>query len=190
MEFKEVINRRRSIREFSNKALTKSQMNYLFNAARLSPSAANRQPWKFVVLENDAKNKVADILEKDITKEDLIDIQKPTTYYNAASSLINSIRIIREVPVLILVFRNKDEDWLCGDYLSIGSAVEHIALAAVDINLSSLWIRDVIYKSEEIAKYVKHEKDELVVGMVIGYGTEPYYKINKKGISDIVEWLS
>lgn len=94
-------------------------------------------------------------------------------------SLVNSIRIITEAPILILVFREKDEVWKEGDYLSIGCSVEHITLRATDLGLGTLWIRDVIYMKSEIAKLFEKQNMELVTGITVGYSTEyPYERKN------------
>ena len=189
MELKEVINKRRSCREFGNKKITKKQIEDLIECARLSPSAANRQNWYFVILEKNKKNKIADILENELkNSSDIQSTDNPTKPYTATSSLIGSIKVIREAPILILVFRKPSSDWLEGDYLSIGSAVEHICLRATDMGLASLWIRDIIYNRKEIAEIVGFEQMELVVSVAIGYSIEFPYVKRKKELKDIMEW--
>lgn len=191
MELKEVIEKRVSTREYSIEPIDKEIIEDLLDSARLAPSAANRQPWRFLVLQGNSKNKITDILlnkykeEKEIKNNSL-----PTHEYSPSMSLVNSIRIINEAPVLILVFREKNPDWLEGDYLSIGCAVEHISLRATDLGLGSLWIRDVIYMREEISRAFNKEDMELVTGITIGYSTEYPYPRKKKELKEIVEWLN
>lgn len=189
MELKEVIEKRVSTREYSIESVDKKIVEDLIDCARLAPSAANRQPWRFLVLENESKKKVADILLKKYqTEKEASDNSKPTKEYEPVMSLVNSIRIISEAPVLLLVFRENNMDWLEGDYLSIGCAVEHICLRATDLGLGTLWIRDVIYMRKEIAKLFNKEDMELVTGLAIGYSTEYPYERKKKSLADIMEW--
>lgn len=54
------IKNRRSIRKYTNKSLDKETVLEILNAGRLAPSAKNRQPWYFVVLQNKCKDEVAD----------------------------------------------------------------------------------------------------------------------------------
>ena len=191
MELRETIEKRVSTREYSIEKIDKKIIEDLIDCARLAPSAANRQPWHFVILEGESKKKVADILLKKYKEEkDISDDSKPTDEYSPSKSLINSIRIISEAPVLILVFRDKKPEWLEGDYLSIGCAVEHICLRATDLGLGTLWIRDVIYMREEIAKFLKRKDQELVTGITVGYSTEYPYERKKKSLSDIMEWYN
>ena len=189
MELRETIEKRVSTREYSIENIDRKVIEDLIDCARLAPSAANRQPWHFLVLEGESKKKVADILLKKYKEEkDICDNSKPTKEYKPVMSLVNSVRIISEAPVLLLVFREKNLDWLEGDYLSIGCAVEHICLRATDLGLGTLWIRDVIYMREEISKLFKKDDMELVTGLAIGYSTEYPYERKKKSLTDILEW--
>lgn len=190
MELREVIEVRRSTREFSHKKIEKEKIIDLIECARWAPSAANRQNWYFVVVEEKEKEKVANIMQRQLEESEnyLEDITNPTKQYTATTSVMNSIRVILEAPILILVFRKPNPNWLEGDYLSIGSAVEHICLRATDLGLGSLWIRDVIYTREKIAKKVKHEDMELVASVAIGYSTEFPYERKKRKLEDIMEW--
>ena len=189
MELRETIEKRVSTREYSIENIDRKVIEDLIDCARLAPSAANRQPWHFLVLEGESKKKIADILLKKYKEEkDISDNSKPTKEYKPVMSLVNSVRIISEAPVLLLVFREKNLDWLEGDYLSIGCAVEHICLRATDLGLGTLWIRDVIYMREEISKLFKKDDMELVTGLAIGYSTEYPYERKKKSLTDILEW--
>lgn len=190
MKLKEVIKNRRSTRKFSNQEIKKEDIYELIESARVSPSAGNRQPWYFVVLESDEKNKVASIMEEHI-KNAVITLdgcENATHAYNPTSSVKESINIIKEAPILILVFRKFSEDWKEGDYLSIGCAVDHICLRATDLGLGSLWIRDVVYTRDKIAASLGYDNKELVTGLAVGYSKEFPYERYKKKLEDIMEW--
>lgn len=192
MEVNEVIKLRRSTREFKKKKVKKEDILKLIESARLAPSAANRQPWQFVILEKGKKDEIANIMEKELKKQKVEknSEEDPTKPYDPTSSLIGSIRVIKEAPILILVFREKRDAWLRGDYLSIGCAIENICLTATDLGLSSLIIRDIVYTNDLIAKSVHHEDRELVVSISIGYSKEFPYERKKKKLEDIVEWYN
>ncbi|MFO7929478.1 MAG: nitroreductase family protein, partial [Candidatus Humimicrobiaceae bacterium] len=46
----EVIKRRRSIRKFQARKVEPDKIKKIIEAARLAPSASNRQPWRFVAV--------------------------------------------------------------------------------------------------------------------------------------------
>ena len=74
--------------------------------------------------------------------------------------------------MLILVLREADELWTTGDLLSIGAAIEHIGLAAVDLGLGSLWIRDTEYTEKEITELIGYPELQLVSAIALGYPAE------------------
>lgn len=190
MELDKVIRERRSIREFSSKKIEKDKIIQLIESARLAPSAGNRQPWHFVIAQEQAKDKIVHVILNQINGMDITldSSEHATRPYNPTSSLKASMQCIKEAPIFILVFRKHSDDWLEGDYLSIGCAVEHICLKAADLGLGSLWIRDVVYTRDKIAKIMGHEDMELVTGIAIGYSDEYPYERHKKSLEEIMEW--
>lgn len=69
MELIEVIKNRRSTRKFKEDSVEREKLELLIDAARLAPSAKNRQPWYFVILENEIKNKVANIMSNQLASQ-------------------------------------------------------------------------------------------------------------------------
>ena len=51
-EYFEMMTKRRSVRDFSDKAIPKEVINNLIKTASSAPSGANKQPWTFCVVEN------------------------------------------------------------------------------------------------------------------------------------------
>ncbi|MCK4378161.1 MAG: nitroreductase family protein [Deltaproteobacteria bacterium] len=54
----ETINNRRSIRMFSDKSVSESDINTILQAANKAPSAHNQQSWRFIVIREE-KNQAA-----------------------------------------------------------------------------------------------------------------------------------
>ena len=185
MNLDQVINKRKSIREYLDKDVPDELIEKLINIARLAPSAKNRQPWRFIVVKDEIKNKIADIMLKQL-QESKISLEKKI--YNKKNSVKATALIIKQAPVLILVFRNKDDNWIVGDTLSIGASVEHICLKAVDLGLGSLWIRDIVYTKEEIAYMVGKDNMELICAVSIGYTDDNSKVKKKKDLKEIMEW--
>ncbi|MBK5095526.1 MAG: nitroreductase family protein, partial [Deltaproteobacteria bacterium] len=50
MDFSRVIAARRSLRAFSDRPVEPVKIERMIEAARWSPSCANRQPWRFVIV--------------------------------------------------------------------------------------------------------------------------------------------
>ncbi|MDO8748988.1 MAG: nitroreductase family protein, partial [Candidatus Omnitrophota bacterium] len=62
MQTYEAITKRRSIREFQDKEISRDDLIKLVDAGRLAATARNEQPWEFVVVsEKDKKTEIARI---------------------------------------------------------------------------------------------------------------------------------
>ncbi|HOD18467.1 MAG TPA: nitroreductase family protein [Candidatus Cloacimonadota bacterium] len=57
MDFRELVQTRHSVRDFLPEPIPENVLNEMLEAARLAPSAQNRQPWRFVVITNREKIK-------------------------------------------------------------------------------------------------------------------------------------
>lgn len=185
MQLKEAIENRRSIRKYKCEEVPNELIEELIECARLAPSAKNRQPWEFLIVKNNTKNEIADIM---LEKESNMDASLERKIFNANSSVKATAKIIKEVPILILVFKQYNENWTTGDTLSIGGAIEHICLRATDLGLGSLWIRDTVYSQKEIAKLVGYEDMELISAISIGYPNEDPKQRPRKKLEEILKW--
>lgn len=185
MNFEEIIKNRRSIRKFKNEKIDRQNLIKIINSGRLAPSAKNRQPWYFVILEGEEKNQIANIMKSELKSENLeYDLKK----LNCDNSVNETANSIIEASTLILIFKNKDRDWLIGDCLSIGACVENMCLMATDLGYGSLWIRDIADSQLTIEKYLNKENIELICGLLLGISDENPNSRPRKELKDIIEW--
>lgn len=119
MELKEAIRKRQSIRDYEDKPVPEEKLRNILEAARLAPSANNRQPWKFVVVR---------------------EFKKRQELARAA----NGQTFIAEAPIIIAAVATNPEHFMtCGipSYaVDLAIAVDHMTLAAVDEGLGTCWI--------------------------------------------------
>lgn len=177
MEVKEAIEERRSIRKFKNQSISKEIIEDILNCGRLAPSAKNRQNWYFSVLKDNAKNKVADLM---------LEYEKNANLYQ--SSIKSTANIIKQAPVLIVIFKEKDKDWTIGDNLSLGAYVENMCLRATELEIGSLWIRDVIYVETEVKQMLNHSDMELSCALSLGLKDQDPKQRPRKDLTSITEW--
>lgn len=185
MELIETINNRRSIRKYKDIDISNDVIEDLINSARLAPSAKNRQPWEFMIVKGIVKNEIADIMLEQL-KNSKVNLERKL--YNANSSVKATAYIMKEAPILILVFKPKEDNWIIGDSLSIGAAIENICLRATDLELGSLWIRDIVYTQKEIAELVGKKDMELISAISIGFPNENPRQRPRKKLNEILEW--
>jgi nitroreductase len=119
MEVSEAIRKRQSIRAYEDKPVPEEKLNRVLEAARLAPSASNRQNWKFVVVK---------------------DAQRRRELGMAASGQ----SFVGEAPVIIAAVATEPKGIMTCEVpryaVDLAIAVEHIALAAVEEGLGTCWI--------------------------------------------------
>lgn len=185
METLKAICERRSIRDYKKEEIPREVIEDILNCGRLSPSVKNKQPWYFVVVKNDIKDKIADMMIDYTVNNDNI-IEKEKLGY--ASSVNSTATVIKQAPVLVLIFREKDDNLIVGDNLSIGACVQNMCLRATDLGIGSLWLRDTAYVADEVARMLGHQNMELNCALVLGYARNSPRQRPRKELRDIVEW--
>lgn len=161
MDFMNLAAARRSIRQYEQKDVDDALLRELIDAARIALSAHNRQPWRFMIVRGAAKEHIAETMEAWIAENrDTAPRYARTSKYTA--------RVVRQAPVLILVFQQQDGLCQTGDTLSIGAALEHMCLRAQELGLGALWILDTCYTQEDICRYVGSGELELCCALCVG----------------------
>ncbi|MBS4016148.1 MAG: nitroreductase family protein [Candidatus Latescibacteria bacterium] len=166
MDFWDVIKERKSYRNFSSQPVEQEKIIKVLEAARLAPSWQNRQCWRFVVVQDKEKIKKIGTLN-------------PFT--------LNINFFLRKVPVIIVACANpKDSGHRHGlDYFLVDTAIamEHIILAATDLDLATCWIGAF---DEKMIKDVLEIPDEIrVVALTpLGYAAQKQSIVDK--VSKIV----
>lgn len=181
MNVTEAIAKRRSIRKFKETEVDDKDMATIIESARLCQSGKNRQPWKFMILKGDEKNHIVKLMTDYLASANPEEIQ-------AYGTLTVSAKAIEAAPVLILVFKDRDEDAVKNesDIMSIGAAIEHMALTALDLGLGSLWLRQILYVKKEICEFVGYPDLHLLSGISIGVADEEPKARPRKATEEIL----
>jgi len=119
MDLMEAIRRRHSVRSYRDKEVPEETLQQVLEAARLAPSAKNRQEWTFVVVTDEN------------TRRELQQAAKGQ-------------RFVGEAPVVIAGIATETGYVMsCGvpaAHVDVAIAMEHIALAAAAHGLGTCWI--------------------------------------------------
>jgi len=125
----DLIQKRQSVRKYSDKAISREVLDKCLEAARLAPSACNVQPWRFIIID-DKK-----IIEK-IADSAFFGVYSINTFAKKAS-------------VLVAVLTEKDSyvTGMAGYFrgvqyslFDIGCACEHLVLQAEEEGIGSCYI--------------------------------------------------
>ncbi|TRZ52739.1 MAG: nitroreductase [Dehalococcoidia bacterium] len=164
MEFKDIIQKRRSVREFINEPVPDEKLRRVLEAARLAPSASNRQAWKFVVVKDSNKRKVL-------------------------AQAANNQAFVGQAPIIIVAVALMPERIMtCGvpSYaVDLAIAMEHIVLAAVDEGLGTCWIG--AFSQENVKRILGiPDKYKVVTVMPMGYPVGETAARPRKPVEEIV----
>ncbi|MEI6132712.1 MAG: nitroreductase family protein [Bacillota bacterium] len=167
MEFFEVVSKRFSSRAYMDQPVEKEKLDRILEAARLAPTACNRQPFKIVVV-------------KTIDKQE------------ALSECFHS-KFIYQAPLIIGIFAKIDESWVRGDghnFYDVDAAIvfDHLILAAAVQGLGTCWIGS--YKPEKIKEFFGLAKEyEPVAFTPLGYSSDVKTDKGRKAIEDLVAYF-
>ncbi len=103
--FREHMVQRRTVREFDDRPVPSSVLKDALRVAASAPSGANRQPWRFVVVENPAtKARIRVAAEKE--EQEFYSTRAPDEWLEALEPLGTDANkpFLTEAPVLIAIF--------------------------------------------------------------------------------------
>lgn len=151
MEFVDVIRLRRSVRRFQDRPVEDEKLTYLLEAARLAPSASNRQPARFVVVRNPATIAV---------------IGKPVAMINRWLASAPAIIVVCAQPGLANGHHGVDFS-----ITDAAVAAEHIVLAATDQGLGTCWVG--MFHEAAVRRELKIPGGVRIVAMLaVGYAAD------------------
>jgi nitroreductase len=159
MEFDKVLKKRRSVRRYKANPVPRESVLKVLEAARIAPSAAHRQPWHFIVVE-DAEMR---------------------------AKLAGRQAWAAEAPVTVVAFADEEASpsWYSND---VGIAFEHLVLAATDLELGTCWM-GLTRRDAEIRKLLRTPKSLKVVAMTpLGVPDEEPAPKERKSLDEIVSW--
>jgi nitroreductase len=190
MELQTAINNRKSIRSFEKKKVSKNVLKELIADAIKAPSAGNRQPWIFYVVESKKKrDKAASLLSK------LIHVNS-----GILNKLPSNIRKVGQVfysdlggcPAIIFIYAKKDAKTRDTTIMSISAAIENLMLSAVDKGLGTCWVETFRGVEKELNKILKVPNDEeFIASIIVGYPKKGYVPLirDKKPLKEVLKFL-
>jgi nitroreductase len=163
MEVFEAVKKRRSVRKFKEKDIPPEVLQKLLEAARLAPSATNRQPWKFIVVKEERRRK-------------------------ELAEAAHRQWFIAEAPVIIAGVALEPERVMSNEVpaypVDLAIALEHIVLQAVEEGLGTCWI--CAFDQERVKEILRVPRNLKVVALLpVGYPGESPSPRPRKPLSEI-----
>ena len=166
MTVQEAIQQRFSVRAYADKPVEEDKLLRVLEAARLAPSAGNRQEWRFVVVRDAATR-------------------------SALAEAANGQAFVAQAPVVIAACASGEQHVMtCGQLcypIDVAIALEHIALQATEEGLGTCWIG--AFKEDEVRQLLGIPADTRVVELMpLGYPATEAPPKRRLELAEIVKW--
>ncbi len=188
---------RRSIRKFLDKPISQKDIIDIIQSGRKAPSSKNRQPWKYIVIQGNAKEEMLKVFRQGIEREENDNALLPESKQYIASAKY-TIDIMAEAPTIIFVVNSlgksimeeltpEERIYEICNIQSISASIQNMLLAATEKGIGSLWICDIYFAYPELCKWLNSD-GQLIAAIAFGYPNEFPSERPRKEIEDIVEW--
>jgi len=164
MEFNDLIRKRYSVRAYRPDPIEDEKLAAILEAARLAPTAANRQPFKIIVIQTAGR------------KEELKKIYRRDWFVQA--------------PILICAVGVPRQGWIREDrrrYLDVDVAIvmDHLILAATNLGLGTCWVAAF---NEQAARAELALPDDVMplIFTPLGYPADEAKSRERKPLSELV----
>ena len=168
-ELEKIISNRYSCRAYDgSRTPSQEQIVRILEAARMAPSACNRQPWRFIVV-TDGKTR------------DAVCRAYPREWFAGAAAYIIACAVPSEAWVRPYDGKNHAD-------IDVAIAVEHICLEATAMGLGSCWVCH--FEPATLREGLSLPESLVPVAIIpIGYpASDAVPAKNRKPLEDIVEW--
>ncbi|MFC1955802.1 nitroreductase family protein [Chloroflexota bacterium] len=166
MHFLELINKRQSVRAYKPDDISDIELQQLLEAARLAPTASNRQPFKLIVIHSSGREvELRHIYDRDW---------------------------FVQAPLVICICGTPNQAWVRKDgknycELDVAIAMDHLILAATALGLGTCWIADFDPKA---TREVLGLPDEVVPMVVtpLGYPNDQPRQKERRDLNELVSY--
>jgi nitroreductase len=168
MNFQELIHQRYSVREYLPDTVEPSLLDQVLTAAQFAPTAANRQPFKLIVIHTAGnKEEIRKIYDRDW---------------------------FSDAPILICACGIPEQGWVRADgkpYLDVDIAIvmDHVSLAAADLGLGTCWVAS--FDVDAAREYLQIPPTaEPIIMMSLGYPAGSPGEKERKSLEELVSFDS
>jgi nitroreductase len=158
-----IIRERRSVRKYNKKTPSDEEIEMLLEAGRWAPSGMNNQPWRFLVINDQA------------TKDGLAGF---TIYGN----------IIKDAPAVIVVCMDTGDSYNRDkDLMAVGACIQNMLLQAHSMGLGACWLGEITNRKKDVASYLRLPRDyELMSVISLGYSAEDVAEGSRKNLKSLL----
>lgn len=188
---------RRSIRKFQPTPIPREDIEEIIRSGMKAPSAKNRQPWSFTVVQGNARAEMIKAFRQGIFREESDGILLPGSNGHLADAK-HTVNVMETAPVSIFVINPIGAGFdrpltaeeriyeICNSQ-SIGAAVQNMLLTAEQKRIGSLWICNTFFAYDSLCSFLGCE-GQLAAAVALGYPDEKPAERPRKSFEELVSW--
>ncbi len=192
----QTIIQRRSIRSFTTEPVTDESIRLLVEAANSAPSAHNKQSWRFLVIREEKKRELVQLINgktNEFSKNSAVLLRMAARSIASAPvviGVVNSGELIEQGKTLFDVASSQAYDFLrTMEIQSSAAAVQNLLLAATSIGLSTVWLGILFLIKDEIRQFLGEPKGEFMAVIPVGYANKIPRGPEKRPAEMIINYL-
>jgi len=184
----DLIKKRASIRNFSDKKIPDDVLEYIIEVGRLAPSGGNEQPWKFGIINDEnliKKIAKAAYNQRWIEKAQLLIVLCTRVVADHKDDRIIQVKRFPEISNKLMNLDKEIYSKLNSEEHQTKIPGTHMVLAAVEHGIGSTWVS--YFEVEKVSKLLNIRKNYLPSEIIaFGYPKNNKKMASKKKISDII----
>ena len=187
---------RRSVRLFTEQPVSEEDLTVILEAANKAPSAHNQQSWRFVILRNEKKHALAELVTgraTDFPRPSCILLRMASRSIISAPVVIavaNTGELIRHGSELFQVDQEAARDFFrTMEIQSSAAAVENLLLAATSLGLGSVWLGILFLMKKDVLTFLGEPEGEFMAVIPVGYPVKATEGPKKRPLETIVRRL-
>lgn len=187
------IHARRSVRVFTDQPVSDADLFTILDAANMAPSAHNQQSWRFLILRNEKKHGLAELITQragDFPRTSGILLRMASRSIISAPVVIavaNTGELIRHGQELFKVEKDFARDFFrTMEIQSSAAAVENLLIAATALGLGSVWLGILFLLKDDVLRFLGEPEGEFMAVIPVGYPAKTTEGPKKRPLETIV----
>ena len=177
--------------------ISEEDMTDIIQSGMKATSSKNRQPWKYILVQGNAKEEMLKVFRRGIEREENESALLPESKQHIAAAK-HTVDIMAEAPVIVFVLntlgKNILEELTPEEHVyeicniqSISASIQNMLLTATEKGIGSLWICDIYFAYSELCQWLDSD-GQLIAAVAFGYPDEFPKERPRKRMEDILEW--
>ena len=190
----ETINKRHSVRNFTDVEVSESDLQTILNAANMAPSAHNQQSWRFIVIKGEKKRELVELVNSKATefpKSSSVLLRMASRSIASAPTVVavaNTGDLIEHGTKLFQIDRNRAFDFFrTMEIQSSAAAVQNLLLAATSLGLATVWLGILFLIKDDVLTLLGEPKGEFMAVIPIGYAAKESKGPEKRPLDLIIK---